>query len=557
MFVRYVSYLIVAGWTTIFLVANAYGGTPIAGTLDLTTSINQGVAPTVDTCTAAGWSRDPNNTGATWVDFYANAPYGQPGSIYVGGTIANLFRADLPFADKNHGFSITFPINFPLDPGAYPSWNSMADGRTYNLYAYGLALSPLSNTALLQATPKPIKCVTNVKHSTFGPLGLIGTGQGDDSTRIQNAINASGANSLIYIPSGTYMLGTSHRNGIDVGSYSQDVADYSASCSSVLGTPIETALVISNPNVRLVGEASGSAWPVLKLMAQTKLRILSVAPTATGAGAANLVFDGNKANRVFSSNLGWPCGYVVDTLIINWLNPSANYSNIESRNGMEDGFGCWHCTSLSISSSSFHDNGTLYAGGSGVSIIGQNATVSTSTMTGNTGPGVWINGDVGSPGSVSNISVTNSMIQNNLAAGVSVGSVSSASSPSHITISSNTFSGNAAGIGTGPFAAIWIVNATNGTVSGNTVTDNANGIFIDGASTSWNINSNNVSSTTAQHLQQSGIWIRGNQVSGIQVTSNTVQRNGGSVSAQIIVDSTVPSGAVNSNWSTANTIGWW
>lgn len=253
MFVRYASSLIVAGWTTISLVANAYGGTPIAGTLDLTTSINQGVTPTVDTCTAAGWSRDPNNTGATWVDFYANAPFGQPGSIYVGGTIANLFRGDLPFADKNHGF----------------------------------------------------------------------------------------------------------------------------------------------------------------------------------------------------------------------------------------------------------------------------------------------------------------VIQNNLGAGVSVGSVSSAGSPSTITISSNTFTGNAAGTGTGPFAAIWIVNATNGTMSGNTVTDNANGILVDGVSTSWNINSNSVSSTPPQHLQQSGIWIRGSQVSVIQVTGNTVQRNGGSVSVQIIIDSTVPPGAVNSDWSTANTIGWW
>lgn len=223
---------------------------------------------------------------------------------------------------------------------------------------------------------------------------------------------------------------------------------------------------------------------------------------------------------------------------------------------MEDGFGCWHCTSLNISSSSFHDNGTLYAGGSGVSITGQNATVSTSTMTGNTAPGVWINGDPGSPGSASNISITNDTIQNNLGAGINVSSVSSAGAPSHITISSNILTGNATGTGTGPFAAIWIVNATNGTVSGNTITDNANGISIDNASTSWNINSNNVSSTTAQHLQQSGILIRGSQVSGIQVTGNTVQRNGGSVSAQIIIDQAVPPGAVNSDWSTSNTLGW-
>jgi parallel beta-helix repeat protein len=550
---RYVISWLIAGCTTTAVAASAHGGTLVAGTLDLTTSINQGVTPTIDTCTAAGWARDPNDTGATRVDFYANAPFGQPGSMFVGATMANLFRADLPFADKNHGFSFTFPINFPLDPGTYPGWNSMADGRTYNLYAYGIALSSSSSTALLQGTPKPIKCVANVKHSTFGPLGSVGTGQGDDSSRIQSAINSSGANSLIYLPSGTYLLGTSHRNGIDLGAYSQDPG-----CSSVGGTHVETALVLSNPNVRLVGEVSGSTWPVLKLMPQTKLRILSVAPNASRAGAANLVFDGNKANRLSTPNVGWPCGYVVDTLIINWLNASASYSNIESRNGIEDGLGCWHCSSLKITASSFHDNGTLYAGGSGVSITGPDADVSTSTMIGNTGPGVWINGDPGSPGSVANISITHDTIQNNLGAGISVGSDTSASAPDHITISSNTLIGNAAGVGSGPFAAIWVANANNGTISGNIITDNTNGIKIDGASTSWNISGgNNVSSTTAQHLQGTGIWIHGGQVSAIQVTGNTVQRNGGSLSDQIIIDATVPSGAVNADWSTSNTIGWW
>jgi parallel beta-helix repeat protein len=537
--------LLVLALTSIATAASALS--PVAGTLDAAISVNQASAPTVDTCTAQGWSRDPNDTGPTWVDIYANAPFGQPGSIYVGGTAANLLRTDLPFADKNHGFSLTFPVNFPLDPATYPSWVSMADGRTYNLYAYGLANSSLSSTALLQGTPKQIKCVTNVKHTTFGPSGSIAAG-GDDSTRIQNAINSSGANSMIYLPAGTYLLGTSNRGGVDVGSYSS-----SPTCPSVGGTHVETALIINNNDVKLAGDAGSS---MLKLMPQTKLRILSVASTSTGSGAKNLIFDGNKANRVSTPNVGWPCGYVVDTLIINWLNASPSYTSVESRNGMEDGLGCWHCSSLSVTGSSLHDNGTLYAGGSGVSITGRNATVSSTTLTANTGPGIWINGDSNSPGSVGSISVTNNTIQNNLGAGVSTGADTSAGAPDHVTISSNLLTGNASGTGTGPFAALWIVNATNGTVSGNTITDNANGILLDGASTTWSVTGNTSSSTTSAHLQQSGILVRGTQVSGITLTGNTVQRNGSSLAAQIIIQPEVPAGAVNANWATANTISW-
>ena len=60
--------------------------------------------------TIAGWAKDGDTTLPIQVHIYKGAPF--PNGQIVTHVVANLFRSDLPFADKNHGFSIAPPAAF-------------------------------------------------------------------------------------------------------------------------------------------------------------------------------------------------------------------------------------------------------------------------------------------------------------------------------------------------------------------------------------------------------------------------------------------------------------
>jgi hypothetical protein len=54
-----------------------------------------------------GWALDLDNPNASiTIHFYANAPAGSPGSVYLGSTFANRSRPDVNSAGYpgNHGF---------------------------------------------------------------------------------------------------------------------------------------------------------------------------------------------------------------------------------------------------------------------------------------------------------------------------------------------------------------------------------------------------------------------------------------------------------------------
>jgi hypothetical protein len=72
--------------------------TPV-GTHDATSCLN-----------TAGWAKDGDSTAATYVHIYKDAAF--PYGTYVTSVLANAYRADLPFADKNHGFSLSTPAAF-------------------------------------------------------------------------------------------------------------------------------------------------------------------------------------------------------------------------------------------------------------------------------------------------------------------------------------------------------------------------------------------------------------------------------------------------------------
>ena len=105
------------------------------------------------TCsTLAGWAKDGDTTLPIQVHFYRGAPF--PYGSYVTAVVANLFRSDLPFADKNHGFSIATPAAYKT--GCPESvWIHAIDTDTNGNPVIG------GNNLLLNLTGKTIRCGFN------------------------------------------------------------------------------------------------------------------------------------------------------------------------------------------------------------------------------------------------------------------------------------------------------------------------------------------------------------------------------------------------------------
>ena len=99
--------------------------------------------------TIAGWARDGDTTAATQVHIYKDAP--APNGEIVTHVIANLYRGDLPFADKNHGFSIATPAAFKT---GCPETIYI---HAIDLDAYG-NIVPGGNNKLLGSTGKTVTC---------------------------------------------------------------------------------------------------------------------------------------------------------------------------------------------------------------------------------------------------------------------------------------------------------------------------------------------------------------------------------------------------------------
>lgn len=110
----------------------------------------------------AGWVKDGDTTAPTYAHIYRGAPY--PYGEYITSVYANLYRGDLPFSDKNHGFSISTPADFKT-------------GWTEQIYIHGINVdasgNPVNgaNNPLLSQTGKTICCNPNgtICHGPFDP----------------------------------------------------------------------------------------------------------------------------------------------------------------------------------------------------------------------------------------------------------------------------------------------------------------------------------------------------------------------------------------------------
>jgi hypothetical protein len=90
----------------------------------------------------SGWARDPDTTIPISIHFYADGPAGT--GVFIGSLLANTYRGDLPYDDKNHGFSFPLPT-------------SLKDNQSHQIYIYAIDSSGGENP-LLNNSPKEVNC---------------------------------------------------------------------------------------------------------------------------------------------------------------------------------------------------------------------------------------------------------------------------------------------------------------------------------------------------------------------------------------------------------------
>jgi len=351
--------------------------------------------------------------------------------------------------------------------------------------------------------------------------GAKGDGITDDAPTIQSAINKASSGSTVYIPAGTYMLGTS------AGSPSYNLF------------AIQTALWLKTSNVTLKGDGTST---VLELMPHKKMRVLSI--TGDNETIDSIVADGNKSQR--NDTGGYPniSNDVVDGLIVSESYRShITIQNCEVRNAIETGIGFWQNSYDLVQNCYLHDDGTDQAGGSGVDISGGTGNKAINNrMVGDT-EAVW--STFGSNGT----EIRNNVIQNSERNGLALGGFDATGGDKNYIVDGNTISGSG-------WAAIGINYIQGGTLTGNTVTNNAaDGIqiydydaVIGTHPTNWSTNWDMENNTSSNNLY--GVRIIG-AAKNITIKSNTFQNNGKSLSDQVVID---PKAQVNSDWQTANTL---
>ena len=102
-----------------------------------------GYVDAVDCNYVKGWAKDPDTTDPISVHIYADGP--AESVFFVGSTIANSYRGDISYTDKNHGFSFAIP-------------NSLKDNQIHSIYVYAID-SEGGENPLLDNSPQNLQCV--------------------------------------------------------------------------------------------------------------------------------------------------------------------------------------------------------------------------------------------------------------------------------------------------------------------------------------------------------------------------------------------------------------
>ncbi|MEH2062181.1 MAG: DUF4347 domain-containing protein, partial [Nostoc sp.] len=239
-----------------------------------------------------------------------------------------------------------------------------------------------------------------------------------------------------------------------------------------------------------------------------------------GTGANKLAISGNNASRVFNASAslsidglnitGGNAGNSFGGGIYSTSSVTVSNSTISGNVTNTSGGGIYGTSSVIVSNSTISGNTANTSGGG---IYGtSSATVSDSTISGNivntSGGGIY----------TSNATITNSTLSGNTASnGGGIYGTSSA------TVSDSTVSGNIANTSGG---GIYSSNATitNSTVSGNTANTNGGGIY---GSSSATVSNSTVSGNIA--TSGGGIYSSITTLTNSTISSNTAKNNGGGI----------------------------
>lgn len=102
----------------------------------------QGSFDGADCKTISGWARDPDTTNPINVHIYIDGPAGT--GTFLQSVTADNYRGDLPYSDKNHGFSIVTP-------------GTLFDETDHSIYIYAIDSNGGTNP-LLNHSPRTINC---------------------------------------------------------------------------------------------------------------------------------------------------------------------------------------------------------------------------------------------------------------------------------------------------------------------------------------------------------------------------------------------------------------
>ncbi|MEH2283289.1 MAG: Calx-beta domain-containing protein [Nostoc sp.] len=257
-----------------------------------------------------------------------------------------------------------------------------------------------------------------------------------------------------------------------------------------------------------------------------------------GTGANKLAISGNNASRVFNASAslsidglnitGGNAGNNNGGGIYSSSNVTVSNSTISGNVTNTSGGGIYGSSSVTVSDSTVSGN---IANTSGGGLYSSNATISNSTVSGNTA-----NNGGGIYGS-SSVTVGNSTVSGNIA-NTSGGGLYS----SNATISNSTVSGNTANNGGGIYGSS-SVTVGNSTVSGNIANTSGGGIY----SIITTLTNSTVSSNTAKS-NGGGIYSSGGTVSNSTIFGNTADSdNNGTGNGGGIIRS-------GGTWSISNSI---
>jgi uncharacterized protein (TIGR03437 family) len=497
----------------------------IEGTLDLADSSQ---------CLIAGWTHNrQSDTKPLQVRVYRDGD--SSSGVLVTTAWANQLRSDLPFAEKNRGFSISFSVQSA--PG-------LTDGKGHSIYVYGVAQD--GTVGLLNLSGKILHC--GAAFASVKDYGAVSDGVTDDSNAIQKAIDETAPGGTVFVPAGRYLLASSHGTFAQVGSNP---------CGLDPTRGEDAALVIRKANITFRGTGRDS---VLQLGPNSKLEMLHF-ESAVGTLVEKLVFDGNGARRLrrdpaTGQYYSWPCGLVVAGLVVGDVRNTGQCTvrDVEVRNGIEDGVGMWLSPDFTVENAYIHDNGgaahaddagSQAAGALGIAFSGGLRQKAVNNVVVNSGHGIAVGfGVVGAD-------ILDNVVVGGCGAGLILGTSNSGGElPDLIfTVSGNWVEGN----GRCGFDGVHVGGAQHGVFSGNFVISNIHsGVSVSDlgpehpASLDWRILDNVIAGNP-----QRGLWLRGRS-DGILVKGNRIADNGTGLQDQVVLD--VPESALNLEWRSVNNL---